>query len=95
MWPHLSLPGREGDESKQPSASNSIRVGICDASATVRFGLESIFEPAPDISVDMVAETRDEVMEKLSGTDIDVLMIDIEDWDRDGDLPAHPIPAKP
>jgi len=77
-----------GAESKQPSAGASIRVGICDASATVRTGLGAIFETTPDIKVEMVVATQDEVTAKLAGTDIDVLMVDIDDWDHDGDVPA-------
>ena len=78
----------EGAESKQPSAGGLIRVGICDASATVRTGLEAIFETAPDIKIEMVATTQDEATAKLAGTDVDVLMVDIDDWDHDGDVPA-------
>lgn len=73
----------DGAESKQPSAGASIRVGICDASATVRTGLVAIFETTPDIKVEMVVATRDEVTANLAGTDIDVLLVDIEDWDDD------------
>ena len=77
----------DGAESKQPSAGGSIRVGICDASATIRTGLVAIFETAPDIKVEMVATTQDEVTAKLAGTDVDVLMVDTDDWDDD-DVPA-------
>ena len=77
----------DGAESKQPSAGGSIRVGICDASATVCTGLVAIFETAPDIKVEMVATTQDEVTAKLAGTDVDVLIVDTDDWDG-GDVPA-------
>jgi DNA-binding NarL/FixJ family response regulator len=63
-----------------------IRVGICDASATVRFGLETIFETAPDIRVELVAANHDEAMAKLADTDLDVLMVDLDDWGEEGDL---------
>jgi len=77
----------DGAESKQPSADGSIRVGICDASATFRTGLVAIFETALNIKVEMVAKTQDEVTAKLAGTDVDVLMVDTDDWDDD-DVPA-------
>jgi DNA-binding NarL/FixJ family response regulator len=65
-----------------------IRVGICDASPTVRCGLESIFESAPGIEVVFVASGQRELLQELSGEDVDVLMLDIEDWTHDDDQSA-------
>jgi DNA-binding NarL/FixJ family response regulator len=79
-------PGRlAGDEaeSKPQSRDEPIRVGICDASATVRYGLETIFESAPGIEVEMVATNLTEALEQLSATEVDVMMTDIDDWDQD------------
>ncbi len=82
-------PGRlTGDEadSKLQSRDEPIRVGICDASATVRFGLETIFESAPNIEVEMVASNLSEALEQLSATEVDVMMADIDDWGQDDGL---------
>lgn len=70
----------EGNDSTSRSGDGLIRVGICDASATVRCGLESIFKTAPDIKVEMVAANQGEALEKLSANDVDVLVFDFEDW---------------
>ena len=71
------------DEFVTESRQNLIRVGICDASATVRCGLESIFRTAPGITVEVTASSHEEILEKLAGNGIDVLIVDIEDWERD------------
>ena len=79
-------PGRlTGDEadSKLQSRDEPIRVGICDASATVRYGLETIFESAPGIEVEMVATNLTEALEQLSDIEVDVMMADIDDWGQD------------
>ena len=80
-------PG-EGNDSATASDDDLIRVGICDASATVRYGLESIFKTASDISVEMVAANQGEALEKLSANDVDVLVFDFEDWGNGGDRPG-------
>ena len=84
-------PGRlAGDEtdSKPQSVDEPIRVGICDASATVRYGLETIFENAPGIEVNVVATSLTEALEQLSATDVDVMFADIDDWDQDDGISA-------
>ena len=80
-------PGDEGT-SKPRSEDRTIRVGICDMSATVRFGLETIFKAAPDIEVGLVATSQAEALAKLAENDVDVLMTDIEEQDQGSDLPA-------
>jgi DNA-binding NarL/FixJ family response regulator len=84
-------PGRlAGDEtdSKPQSVDEPIRVGICDASATVRYGLETIFENAPGIEVKVVATSLNEALEQVSATDVDVMMTDLDDWDQDDGISA-------
>ena len=84
-------PGRlAGDEtdSKPQSVDEPIRVGICDASATVRYGLETIFENAPGIEVKVVATSLNEALEQVSATDVDVMMTDLDDGDQDDGISA-------
>ena len=84
-------PGRlAGDEtdSKPQSVDEPIRVGICDTSATVRYGLETIFENAPGIEVKVVATSLNEALEQVSATDVDVMMTDLDDWDQDDGISA-------
>ena len=75
-------------ESVTESRQDPIRVGICDASATVRYGLESIFRTAPGIRVEVMAASHEEILENLAGNGIDVLIVDIEDWERDDKQPG-------
>jgi DNA-binding NarL/FixJ family response regulator len=72
-------------ESKPRSEDQTVRVGICDASATVRYGLETIFEGAPGIELRVVATNPAEAFDKLSATDVDVMLVDIDDWDQESD----------
>ena len=58
-------------------AHEPIRIGICDPSATIRFGLESIFRQAPEFEVAMAVASADEAVEQIQ--DVDVLMVDFED----------------
>ena len=84
-------PGRlAGDEtdSKPQSVDEPIRVGICDTSATVRYGLETIFENAPGIEVKVVATSLNEALEQVSATDVDVMMTDLDDGDQDDGISA-------
>jgi DNA-binding NarL/FixJ family response regulator len=75
-------------ESKLQSKDDPIRVGICDASATVRYGLETIFGAAPGIEVNVVATSLNEALEQLSATAVDVMFADIDDWDQDEGISA-------
>ena len=65
--------------SHRRSSSDLIRVAICDLNATIRYGLEHIFETATDIKIVLVATSQDEVLRQSDGHDIDVLEVDIED----------------
>jgi len=58
-----------------------IRVGICDASATIRFGLQKIFEETPHYSVVMVAGSQDEAIQVMQEIELDVLLIEPEEDD--------------
>ena len=78
----------DADTTEAPSEAAAIRVGICDASATVRFGLETIFGNATDIEVGLVAANHSAALAQLTDIEIDVLMLDIEGWGEDGDLPG-------
>ena len=70
---------RQNELTPSADSGKRVRVGICDSSATIRFGLESIFKQAPDVEVSIVASTFEEVLEKLADTEIDVLMVDFDD----------------
>ena len=83
-----TLKAGNEDEQVKPSGGDVTRVGICDPSATVRFGLESIFQAAPQIDISLVASTQQETLDRLSDNNIDVLIVDIEDWNSNRDLPG-------
>ena len=65
------------------SATESIRVGICDSCATIRCGLGHILEADLDIDIVVKASSQDELLSQADGLDIDVLLIDIDDREND------------
>jgi len=73
-----SRPTGPPDDAESPQGDR-VRIGICDSSATIRYGLESIFGDAPDIDVTLVAASPDDALEQLADTDIDVLVADLDD----------------
>jgi len=63
--------------------SGSIHVAICDACPTIRHGLKYIFDKAPDIDIVAQASSREELLSQANDLDIDVVLIDIEDYASD------------
>lgn len=61
------------------SADESIRVAICDLSATIRHGLQYMLSDASGIDVVMQVSSQTEALSQSDGQDIDVIVIDIED----------------
>ena len=74
---------RQNNPSEQ-IATESIRVAICDLSATIRSGLQQILSADPNIEVVLSATSRAEVLDKAEGLDIDVIQIDIDDEKETG-----------
>jgi len=64
------------------SGSQPVRVGICDASATIRFGLKKIIGEDPNYSVELEATSQQQALEALRDTGLDVLLIEIEEGDH-------------
>ena len=60
-------------------AARRIRVGICDPSPTIRYGLEQILLEADTCSVDMIARSQDEALDMMRECEIDVLLVEVED----------------
>ena len=56
-----------------------IRVGICDPSGAIRYGLTRIIEEAPSCSIALVASSQPEALQLLGEARIDVLLIEIEE----------------
>jgi NarL family two-component system response regulator LiaR len=65
------LPGQDAGE--------SIRVIICDACTTIRYGLDCILNDAPGIDVVMHASSPVEVLNNAAGMDVDIIQLDIDD----------------
>lgn len=60
---------------------NSIRVCICDSSPILRYGLKSILAADPRISPVVEASNHEDLLNSHIASDIDVAIIDIEDYD--------------
>ena len=83
---YVKPPGNSGEtalprtqRTRRHKTTDSIRVAICDLNATIRSGLEHIFDTTPDINIVLVATSQDEILRQSTGLDIDVIEIDIED----------------
>jgi NarL family two-component system response regulator LiaR len=72
------------DKTSARSASESVRVAICDLNPTIRCGLQHILSADPDIEVVLSATSQDEILDKLDGVDIDVIQVDIDDEKETG-----------
>lgn len=70
--------GKKDSKSTIDKDEPSIRVGICDSSPTVRFGLETMLNSEPGIEVSVVAASQAEALSMLDETEVDVLMVDFE-----------------
>ena len=68
--------------SGQSLAEKSVRVGICDSSATIRCGLEKIFEDDHRITLQLIVATPAEAVRQIKDTELDVLVVDFEDVDQ-------------
>ena len=55
-----------------------MRVGICDSSPTVRFGLETMLRDAPGVEISFVCATQAEALAEIEANDVDVLVVDFE-----------------
>ena len=64
--------------SKEGKSAARVRVGICDSSPTVRFGLETMLKNAPGIEVSFVAANQAEALAAIEANDVDVLVVDFE-----------------
>ena len=78
------LPNDKDSKATENNGEKPIRVGICDSSPTVRFGLETMLDKAPGIDVALVAANQAEALSKLENVDVDVLMVDFEGEHSDG-----------
>ena len=58
----------------------SVRVVICILSATVRAGVGHILNADPNIEIVLTASSQDEVIAKADSLDVDVIQIDIDDF---------------
>ena len=70
---------QSGRTTRKKSSEHPIRIGICDSSATIRYGLEQILADDPESDIALVASSQEEALEKMSTIDIDVLLVDIEE----------------
>ena len=75
----LNFPGGNPGQ----DVSGSIHVAICDACPTIRHGLEHILDKAPDIDIVAQVSSREELLSQANDLDIDVVLIDIEDYASD------------
>ncbi|MZH42067.1 MAG: response regulator transcription factor, partial [Nitrospinae bacterium] len=57
--------------------TKNIRIIIADDHAVVRKGLVQIIDETPDMELIYQASDGNEVLEKLLGVDVDVLLLDI------------------
>ena len=69
------------DNTSDQERQTRIRVGICDSSPTVRLGLEAMLNNAPGIEVCLLAENRAQALAKLDATEVDVMIVDLENGD--------------
>lgn len=67
------------DKTSVQNASGSIHVVICDDCPTIRYGLERIFDIAPEIEVVLSTSSYAEILTKLDDLDIDIILFDIDD----------------
>ena len=63
---------------------NSIRVGICDSSPTLRYGLKFILGSDPAIKTVLEASTHQQILDHHITQDMDVLLADLEQQDSSG-----------
>ena len=75
--PPGKLYDRKQSNSLGQSATESIRVAVCDGCATIRIGLQQIFDTAPDIENVLVSSSPNEVLSQSDGLNIDVILVDI------------------
>ena len=61
------------------TATESIRVAICDLSPTIRCGLQQILSADPKIEIVLTASSQAEILDKAEDLDIDVIQVDIDD----------------
>lgn len=70
------------NETSTKSGEASIRVGICDTSATIRYGLRHILAEDPITEIELEASSQEEALKLMETHDIDVLLVDFEEWDQ-------------
>ena len=70
---------KQQDKTSVQNASGSIHVVICDDCPTIRYGLQRIFDTAPEIEVVLNTSSYPEILSKLDDLDIDIILVDIED----------------
>lgn len=68
----------------EQNASRAIRVAICDSCPTIRYGLEHMLAAVPDIDIVVQVSSREELFDLPEDFDIDVVLIDIDDYDPGG-----------
>jgi NarL family two-component system response regulator LiaR len=57
--------------------SNSIRITICDCCSTIRYGLQSILGPDPDIEIVREVSSLKEILTDDGEIDMDIMLIDL------------------
>ena len=67
----------------EQNASGSIRVAICDSCPTIRYGLEHMLAAIPDIDIVAQVSSREELLDLADDFKIDVVLIDIDDYELD------------
>ena len=75
------------NETRDEKNAARVRVGICDPSPMVRFGLETMLKDAPGIEVTLVVEDQAQAMAGLESAEVEVLIVDFDDERSAGKAP--------
>jgi len=69
---------------KSEPDTNKVRIGICDPSATIRFGLKKIIGDNPEYSIEMEASSQQQALDSLGEIELDVLLLEIDEGNHSG-----------